>query len=52
VTDPIAPPAEHGVLRGGSWDYSTSVAKSTYRLAFHSTLGHVSTGLRCARTAD
>jgi formylglycine-generating enzyme required for sulfatase activity len=50
--DPLAPQAENGVLRGGSWDFSPSVAKTTFRLAYERTSGHVSTGFRCAKTAE
>lgn len=45
-------PAGRGVLRGGSWDYSVTSAKTTYRLPFASTSGNVSTGFRCARDAE
>ncbi|UQA55177.1 bifunctional serine/threonine-protein kinase/formylglycine-generating enzyme family protein [Polyangium aurulentum] len=50
--DPLAPQADNGVLRGGSWDFSPSVAKTTFRLAYERTSGHVSTGFRCAKTAE
>jgi formylglycine-generating enzyme required for sulfatase activity len=50
--DPLAPPAEYGVLRGGSWDFSPTAAKATFRLAYERTSGHVSTGFRCAKTAE
>lgn len=43
---------DKGVLRGGSWDFAPSVAKSTYRLAYVASMGHVSTGFRCAKDAD
>ncbi|XXX73223.1 bifunctional serine/threonine-protein kinase/formylglycine-generating enzyme family protein [Sorangium sp. So ce134] len=52
-TDPRAPATgSKGVLRGGSWDFSASTAKSTFRLAFDREAGDVSTGFRCARTVD
>lgn len=41
-----------GVLRGGSWDYAVTSAKTTYRLPFAATSGNVSTGFRCARDAE
>ena len=41
-----------GILRGGSWDYSVTSAKTTYRLPFAATSGNVSTGVRCARDAE
>ena len=41
-----------GVLRGGSWDFAPSVSKATFRFAFDHATGHVSTGFRCAQTAD
>jgi len=50
--DPLVKKGEKGVLRGASWDYSASVAKATFRLSFDKTRGHVSTGMRCARSAD
>ena len=51
-TDPVAPfSSDKGVLRGGSWDFDAGTARSTFRLAFESTAGSVSTGFRCARTA-
>jgi formylglycine-generating enzyme required for sulfatase activity/serine/threonine protein kinase len=45
-------PSGKGVLRGGSWDYSVTSAKTTYRLPFAATSGNVSTGVRCARDAE
>jgi eukaryotic-like serine/threonine-protein kinase len=53
ATDPRVPlaPGSKGVLRGGSWDYSVTSAKVTYRLPFQATSGNVSTGFRCARDA-
>ncbi|WP_437730782.1 SUMF1/EgtB/PvdO family nonheme iron enzyme [Sorangium sp. So ce1335] len=52
-TDPLIPATgSKGVLRGGSWDFSASSARSTYRLAFDSEAGDVSTGFRCARSVD
>ncbi|AUX34909.1 MULTISPECIES: bifunctional serine/threonine-protein kinase/formylglycine-generating enzyme family protein [Sorangium] len=52
-TDPQVPATgSKGVLRGGSWDFSASTAKSTFRLAFDREAGDVSTGFRCARTVD
>jgi formylglycine-generating enzyme required for sulfatase activity len=53
--DPLVPLATgtggKGVLRGGSWDYSVTSAKTTYRLPFPATSGNVSIGIRCARDA-
>jgi serine/threonine protein kinase len=40
-----------GILRGGSWDYATTSAKTTYRLSFPASGGNVSIGFRCA-TSD
>ncbi|WP_437477788.1 SUMF1/EgtB/PvdO family nonheme iron enzyme [Sorangium sp. So ce1014] len=52
-TDPRVPATgSKGVLRGGSWDFSASNAKSTFRLAYDREAGDVSTGFRCARTVD
>ncbi|WP_437303317.1 SUMF1/EgtB/PvdO family nonheme iron enzyme [Sorangium sp. So ce388] len=52
-TDPVVPATgSKGVLRGGSWDFSASSARSTFRLAFDREAGDVSTGFRCARTVD
>ncbi|WP_438022931.1 bifunctional serine/threonine-protein kinase/formylglycine-generating enzyme family protein [Sorangium sp. So ce233] len=52
-TDPLVPATgSKGVLRGGSWDFSASTARSTYRLAFDREAGDVSTGFRCARSVD
>jgi len=42
-------PAEKGILRGGSWDYDPSVAKTTFRLKFDRHTGQVGTGVRCAK---
>ena len=54
VVDPkvALQPGSKAVLRGGSWDYSVTSAKTTYRLPFAATSGNVSTGVRCARDAD
>jgi formylglycine-generating enzyme required for sulfatase activity len=41
-----------GVLRGGSWDFSASVAKTTFRLNFDRHTGQISTGVRCAKHAN
>lgn len=53
VKDPfVAPgtgPDAKGVLRGGSFDYATTVAKTSSRLGLLRTAGHVSTGFRCAQ---
>ncbi len=52
-TDPSVPEAaDNGVLRGGSWDFAGTAAKSTFRLAFHRAQASVSTGVRCAKTAE
>ncbi len=54
VVDPKVPlqPGNKAVLRGGSWDYSVTSAKTTYRLPFAATNGNVSTGVRCARDVE
>jgi len=54
VVDPKVPlgAGGRGVLRGGSWDYAATSAKSTYRLPFQASSGNVSIGFRCARDAD
>jgi formylglycine-generating enzyme required for sulfatase activity len=51
VTDPLVKgsPGPKGVVRGGSWDYGTSAAKTSYRLPFTPELGSASLGVRCAR---
>jgi formylglycine-generating enzyme required for sulfatase activity/serine/threonine protein kinase len=49
---PALAPGSKGILRGGSWDYSVTSAKTTYRLPFAATSGNVSTGVRCARNAE
>ncbi|CAN95665.1 Protein kinase [Sorangium cellulosum So ce56] len=52
-TDPLVPATgSRGVLRGGSWDFSASTAKATFRLAYDREAGDVSTGFRCVRSAD
>lgn len=40
-----------GVVRGGSWDYAPTSAKTTYRLPWPANAGNVSIGFRCAREA-
>jgi formylglycine-generating enzyme required for sulfatase activity len=54
VTDPAVAPktGSRGILRGGSWDYSPTSARTTYRLPFQASSGNVSIGFRCARFAD
>ncbi|WP_437586248.1 bifunctional serine/threonine-protein kinase/formylglycine-generating enzyme family protein [Sorangium sp. So ce1000] len=52
-TDPRVPATgSRGVLRGGSWDFSASTAKATFRLAYDREAGDVSTGFRCARSVE
>ncbi|WP_437542415.1 bifunctional serine/threonine-protein kinase/formylglycine-generating enzyme family protein [Sorangium sp. So ce367] len=52
-TDPQVPATgSKGVLRGGSWDFSASTAKATFRLAYDREAGDVSTGFRCVRSVD
>jgi len=54
VTDPrpaLSAPHAKGVLRGGSWDYAPTSAKTTYRYPFQANIGNISTGFRCARDA-
>ncbi|MDI1481304.1 bifunctional serine/threonine-protein kinase/formylglycine-generating enzyme family protein [Polyangium sp. y55x31] len=50
--DPLVATGAKGVIRGGSWDFASSAAKTTTRYAFDRATGHVSTGVRCAKTAD
>ena len=45
-------PAEKGILRGGSWDFDSSVAKTTFRLKFDRHTAQVGTGVRCAKHAN
>jgi formylglycine-generating enzyme required for sulfatase activity len=54
VVDPkvVLVPTGKGVLRGGSWDYSVTSAKATYRLPFAATSGNASTGFRCVRDVE
>ena len=40
----------NGVLRGGSWDFASSWAKSYFRLSFPATTAADATGIRCAKT--
>ncbi len=42
-------PGDKGILRGGSWDFSLTVAKTTFRLKFDRHTGQVSSGVRCAK---
>ena len=54
LTDPNVPlsaPHAKGILRGGSWDYAPTSAKTTYRYPFQASVGNISTGFRCARDA-
>ena len=52
VDDPKVPLGGKGTLRGGSWDYAVSSAKSTYRLPFGASFSNVGIGFRCAKDAD
>ena len=53
ATDPFAPPGTgRGVLRGGSWDFAPTSARTTFRYPLAATTGNVSTGFRCARDAQ
>lgn len=53
VTDPFVPATgSRGVLRGGSWDYSMNAARTTSRLPLMRSVAQISTGFRCAKTAD
>jgi len=54
VVDPktTLQPTGRGILRGGSWDYSVTSAKVTYRLPFAAASGNVSIGFRCARDGE
>ncbi|MGH7283263.1 MAG: formylglycine-generating enzyme family protein, partial [Polyangiaceae bacterium] len=52
VTDPFVPPTgSRGILRGGSWDYSVSSARTTSRLALSRASAQIGTGFRCAKDA-
>jgi formylglycine-generating enzyme required for sulfatase activity len=44
--------SDKGILRGGSWDFSASVAKTTFRLKFDRHTGQISIGVRCAKHAN
>ncbi|MDI1447786.1 bifunctional serine/threonine-protein kinase/formylglycine-generating enzyme family protein [Polyangium sp. 6x1] len=50
--DPLVTTGAKGVIRGGSWDFASSAAKTTTRYAFDRATGHVSTGVRCAKNAE
>lgn len=53
LVDPAIPtgPSGKGVVRGGSWDYAPTSAKTTYRLPWPANAGNVSIGFRCVRDA-
>jgi eukaryotic-like serine/threonine-protein kinase len=52
-TDPLVPLGnKKGIIRGGSWDYSTPAAKTTFRTTWISEAGNASIGFRCARSAQ
>lgn len=42
-------PGDSGIMRGGSWDFAPSVAKTTFRLKFDRHTGQISSGVRCAK---
>jgi formylglycine-generating enzyme required for sulfatase activity len=49
-TDPLVPLGnKKGIIRGGSWDYSSPAAKTTFRTSWISEAGNASIGFRCAR---
>jgi formylglycine-generating enzyme required for sulfatase activity len=43
---------ERGVLRGGSWDFAPTHARTWHRQPFDRREGHVGTGVRCAADAE
>jgi len=45
-------PGDKGIMRGGSWDFSPSVAKTTFRLKFDRHTGQISSGVRCAKHSN
>ena len=50
-TDPHRPfTGPKGVLRGGSWDFAGSWAKTYFRLGFPAATAADATGIRCAKT--
>ncbi len=52
VVDPIIPPrSSKGVIRGGSWDYSSPTAKTYVRLSHDRAFALNNVGFRCARDA-
>lgn len=51
VVDPFLPPrpGTRGILRGGSWDYSGTAAKTSMRLPIDRSWAQPSIGFRCAK---
>jgi formylglycine-generating enzyme required for sulfatase activity len=50
VVDPIMPPRTgKGVIRGGSWDYSSAAAKTYTRMSHDRTYALNNVGFRCAK---
>ncbi len=53
VVDPIMPPrTSKGVIRGGSWDYSSAAAKTYTRMSHDRTFALNNVGFRCAKDAS
>jgi len=52
AVDPILPPrTSKGVIRGGSWDYSSAAAKATTRMSLDRSFALNNVGFRCAKDA-
>lgn len=52
VVDPILPPrSSKGVIRGGSWDYSSAAAKTYTRMPLDRSYALNNVGFRCAKDA-
>jgi formylglycine-generating enzyme required for sulfatase activity/serine/threonine protein kinase len=52
VVDPILPARSgKGIIRGGSWDYSSAAAKTYTRMALDRTFALNNVGFRCAKDA-
>jgi formylglycine-generating enzyme required for sulfatase activity len=48
----IPPRTSKGVIRGGSWDYSSAAAKTYTRMSHDRTFALNNVGFRCAKDAS